>query len=53
MAVADLLEQPGRAARASKIAVLLRGPPGSGKSAAARTLFTIRKARPAQRYNQS
>lgn len=33
---AELFWPPGRASRPSRIVVLLRGPPGSGKSAAAR-----------------
>lgn len=35
---ADLFWAPGRATRPSRLVVLLRGPPGSGKSAAARKL---------------
>lgn len=38
---ADLFQPPGRDKRPSRIVVLLRGPPGSGKSAAARKIRTI------------
>lgn len=38
---ADLFQSPGRDKRPARIVVLLRGPPGSGKSAAARKIRTI------------